>query len=108
MPFKLRGARGTLQAVMNHMFFWLIGRGVIAYLDGLLVHSPDVESHAKLLDRVLKTPRENKMCPKFSRATFGSNTIEYLGYRVSNEGIAPGRGTVKAIEVLPEELQNDT
>lgn len=50
MPFGLRGAPGTFQAVMNHLFFPLIGRGVIAYLDDLLVYSTDVENLAKLLD----------------------------------------------------------
>ena len=44
MPFGLRGAPGTFQAVRNHMFFPLMGRGVIAYLDDLLVYSPDAES----------------------------------------------------------------
>ena len=53
MPFGLRGAPGTFQAVMNHMFFNLIGRGVMVYADDLLVYSKDLTSHAKLLDNVL-------------------------------------------------------
>lgn len=36
IPFGLQGTPGTFQAMMNHMFFPLIGRGVIAYLDDLL------------------------------------------------------------------------
>ena len=93
---------------MNHLFFPPIGRRVIAYLDDLLVYSPDVESHAKLLDRVLQTLKDNKMYPKISKCNFGSNAIEYLGYRVSSEGIKSSQDKVKAIEVWPEELQNDT
>ena len=108
MPFGLRRAPGTLQAVTNHMFFPLIGRGVFAYLDDLLVYSPDAESHAKLLHRVLQTLKDNKMYPKISKCNFGSNAVEDLGYRVSREGITPRQDKVKAIEMWPEELQNDT
>ena len=107
MPFGLRGAPGTFQAVMNPMFFPLIGKRVIAYLDDLLVYSPDVESHAKLLDRVLQTLKDNKMYHKLSKCDFGSNAIDYLGYRVSSEGITPSQDKVKATAVWPEELGND-
>ena len=69
----------AFQAVMSHMFFPLIGRGVIAYLDDLLVYSSDVESHAKLLDRVLQILKGNKMYPKISKSTFDSDAVEYLG-----------------------------
>ena len=108
MPFGLRGAPGTFQAVMNHMFFNYIGRGVIAYLDDLLVYSPDVESHAKLLERVLQILHNNKMYPKISKCHFGCDSIEYLGYRVSSSGITPSPEKVEAIRIWPEILQNDT
>ena len=52
MPFGLRGAPGTFQAVMNHVFFDYIGKGVMVYMDDLLVYSKDEESHAELLAEV--------------------------------------------------------
>ena len=79
MPFVIQEAPGTFQAVMNHMLFPFIGRGVIAYLDDLLVYRSDVESHTKLLDRALQTLKDNKMYPKISKSTFESDAIEYLG-----------------------------
>lgn len=33
---------------MNDLFRHLLGKGVVAYLDDLLVYSMDIESHAKL------------------------------------------------------------
>lgn len=108
MPFGLRGAPGTFQTIMNEMFFHLIGRGVIAYLDDLLVYSPDEESHARLLRKVLKILRDNKMYPKISKCHFGAAEIEYLGYKVTKDGIIPSPEKVKAIEVWPEELTNES
>ena len=54
MPFGLRGAPGTFQAVMTHMFFDYIGKGVMVYMDDLLVYSKDEASHAGLLSEVLE------------------------------------------------------
>ncbi|CDJ47787.1 OSJNBa0042F21.10 protein, related [Eimeria brunetti] len=102
------GAPGTFQAIMNHMFLPLIGRGVIAYLDDVLVYSEDEDSHAHLLDHVLKTLWEHKMYPKFKKCQFGTSSIEYLGYRIAGDGITPSPAKIKAIEAWPEELHNDT
>ena len=108
MPFGLRGAPGTFQAVMNHMFFKLIGRGVMVYVDDLLVYSKDLATHSTLLDEVLSILWSNKMYPKFSKCQFASNSIDYLGYHVSASGITPSRDKLLAIDLWPEKLQNDT
>ena len=108
MPFGLRGAPGTFQAVMNHMFFPYIGKGVIAYLDDLLVYSKDVDSHVAMLEKVLQTLEKHKMYPKISKCSFAATSIEYLGYRVGKEGITPSPEKVAAISVWPETLQNET
>ena len=107
MLFGLRRAPRTFERVMNQMAFPRIGRGVNAYLDDLLAYTPDVESHVQLLDRALQTLKGNKMYLKIFKCNSASNGIEYLGYRVCSEGITPSE-KVKAIEMWPEELQNDT
>ena len=108
MPFGLRGAPGTFQAVMNHMFFDYIGKGVMVYMDDLLVYSKDEESHAALLSEVLEILWKHKMYPKFSKCQFGARSIEYLGYNVSAEGIKPSKDKIMALEIWPEKLNNDT
>ena len=37
MPFGLKGAPGTFQAIMNDMFFDLIRQGVFIYMDNVLL-----------------------------------------------------------------------
>ena len=108
MPFGLRGAPGTFQAVMNHMFFKLIGNGVIAYLDDVLVYSADEDSHVRLLDKVLRILEHHKMYPKITKCNFGVTAIEYLGYRVSSTGIMPSPTKIEAISIWPEQLTNIT
>ena len=42
MPFGLMTAPATFQRMMNHAFFELLDKGVVCYLDDLLIYSKDV------------------------------------------------------------------
>ncbi len=50
MPFGLMTAPGTFQRMMNTIFFDLLDKGVVIYLDDVLIYSRDVASHRVLLD----------------------------------------------------------
>lgn len=73
-------------------------------MNDLLLRTRDVETHAKLLDRLLKTLRGNTMYPPIPKGNFGLDGIEHLGYRVGSEGTTPRREKVTAIQVWLEEL----
>lgn len=108
MPFGLKGAPGTFQAIMNSMFFDLLGRGVVVYMDDVLLYSKTFEEHMELLECVLQRLLEHKMYPKFSKCKFATQSIEYLGYQVGADGLRPSPEKVSAIAVWPTELENDT
>ncbi len=50
MPFGLMTAPGTFQRMMNEIFFELLDKGVVIYLDDVLIYSRDLASHRRLLD----------------------------------------------------------
>lgn len=52
MPFGLCNAPGTFQRVMNNVFFKLLDRGVLVYLDDILIYSRSKEEHIALLKEV--------------------------------------------------------
>lgn len=52
MPFGLSTAPATFQRMMNTIFFDLLDRGVLVYLDDVLIYSKTVEEHIELLDKV--------------------------------------------------------
>lgn len=49
MPFGVCNAPSHFQRVMNSVFFDLLDRGVLVYLDDVLIYSRDVASHRVLL-----------------------------------------------------------
>ena len=52
MPFGLSTTPSTFQRMRNQVFFKLLDRGVLCYLDDLLIYSKTVEEHQRLLDDV--------------------------------------------------------
>jgi Reverse transcriptase (RNA-dependent DNA polymerase) len=52
MPFGLTNAPSTFQRVMNTVFLKLLDKGVVIYLDDILVYSKTVDEHIKLLNEV--------------------------------------------------------
>ena len=52
MPFGLCNAPGTFQRVMNNVFFKLLDKGVLIYLDDILIYSKSKEEHIALLKEV--------------------------------------------------------
>ncbi|KAK3520899.1 hypothetical protein QTP86_002457 [Hemibagrus guttatus] len=53
MPFGLTNAPAVFQAVINGVFRDLLGRGVIAYIDDILVYSTSMEDHVRQVWEVL-------------------------------------------------------
>lgn len=108
MPFGLKGAPGTFQATINAYLEPMLGEGVIAYLDDVLIFSRTLEGHARLLAMVLDIFAKNQFYPKLAKCRFAQTELEYLGYRISADGIKPSEEKVRAIAIWPEVLCNDT
>lgn len=101
MPFGLSGAPASFQRLMNSLLVDLLGRGVIVYLDDILVHASTQAEHDTLLREVFERLRRAKLHVKASKCDFSRSSLPYLGHIVGRDGVAADPALVKAVADWP-------
>ena len=78
-----------------------MGKHLVVYFDDILIHSKSKEEHVGHLREVFKVLRENKLYANLKKCVFMTNSLLFLGYVVSSEGIKVDEEKVKAIRKWP-------
>jgi len=99
MPFGLSAAP-SFQKVISTIFASI--PGVAVFLDDIVVHTPDIESHNKRLQRVAQALLENNLTLNKGKCCFAAPAIYFVGFRLSARGIAPLQTNIDAIHRIPE------
>ena len=101
MPFGLKNAPATFQRLMQRMLGDLHLKGVVVYLDDIIIYSKTEEEHRALLEQVFKRLREAglKLSPK--KCHFMQKQIKCLGHIVSEEGISCDPAKTSAVGSWP-------
>jgi hypothetical protein len=94
MPFGLSTAPATFQRMMNTIFFEMLDKGVLIYLDDILVYSKTLDEHKKLLDRVFYYLNLNKLYLKEKKCSLFLEKINFLGHVISKDGVSMESGKV--------------
>merc|ERR1711911_9560 len=76
--------------------------GVSAYLDDILVHTKTEEEHLSALKKVLEAHADAGIKLKAKKTTLFEREVEFLGHRVSNQGISPSARHLEMIANLEE------
>jgi hypothetical protein len=97
MPFGLTNASATFQSLMNKIFASLLRRGVLVFMDDILIYSTTLEEHVKLLMEVFKILEQHHFYIKRSKCLFAQHSVEYLGHVISAEGVATNPSKVQAV-----------
>lgn len=56
-------------------------------MDDISIYSEMMEEHMKLVRQVLRKLLHAKLYAKFSKSEFHKTSLDYLGYKVSCEGV---------------------
>ena len=100
LPFGVANAPSTFQALMDQILTGIPGTAV--YLDDIIVTGNDETEHMINLESVLKRLEEYNLHIKAEKCKFFEDSIEYLGYIISNKGKEPNPERLRAIEKMPE------
>ncbi|KAL1131423.1 hypothetical protein AAG570_011040 [Ranatra chinensis] len=97
MPFGLRNAPATFQRLMDAVLKPL-GMGFVqGYIDDLIIFSKSKTEHLRHLRVVFLRLREAGLTASASKSKFALESIHFLGYVISREGVAPARKKVQGI-----------
>ena len=101
MPFGMSNALSTLMRTMMHMLRSLIGKCVVVYFDDILVYNHSKETHLQDLRAVLEILRHEKMYAHPKKCYFLTDTMSFLGFIVTAEGVKADPSKVQAIVDWP-------
>jgi hypothetical protein len=82
---------------MNDIFWEWLDDFVVVYIDDILIYSGSLEEHAKHLRKVFQRLRKNKLYAKFEKCEFEVTEVNFLGHRITQEGLKMDDHKVKAI-----------
>ncbi|KAK3545273.1 hypothetical protein QTP70_002933, partial [Hemibagrus guttatus] len=97
MTFGLTNAPAVFQALINEVFRDLLGRGVIAYIDNILVYSASMEEHVIQVREVLARLQQHHLYVKLEKCEFHRSKVTFLGYVILHQGVK-----VQAVTGWPE------
>ena len=99
LPFGVSSAPAIFQRTMEGILKGI--PYVHAYIDDILVTGTSESEHLQILEQVLTRLEEVGMRLKESKCQFLLPSVEYLGYRISENGIQPTEEKLRAIRDAP-------
>ena len=102
MPFGLTNAPAVFQCFVNTIFADMLDICVVVYLDDILIYSGDKASHKQHVREVLRRLRQHSLYVKLEKCEFHSDSVEYLGYHLSPDGLTMAPEKVQTICDWPE------
>ena len=75
---------------------------VVVYLDDILIYSGDMDSHQQHIREVLRRLWLHGLFAKPEKCEFHLDSVEYLGYRLSPEGLTMSPDKIQTISDWPE------
>lgn len=96
LPFGLTNSPDIFQEILQTIV--LAGcKGVRNYLDDVLVFGITKQEHDENLKAVLERLHEHNVCINESKSVFGQQTVKFLGFEMSEEGLKVEEDKLRAI-----------
>lgn len=101
LPYGLHGAPGTFQALIDKLIDISLEPFVFAYLDDIVIATPDFETHINVLREVFNRLKLAGLTLKRSKCEFCKESLKYLGYIVTRDGLRADPEKIAAIVNMP-------
>ena len=100
LPQGLCNGPSLFQSLMCNVVSGLAPH-IFCFLDDLIIVSENYEQHEKHLKLILSRLEKHKLSIRIDKCQFFKPSVDYLGFKVGNEGIAPLPSKIEAIQTFP-------
>lgn len=100
LAFGLQTAAQSFQKLMNDCLDELVGTSCYVYLDDIIVYGRTRQEHDNNLKAVLTRLNEWKLKVKLSKCQFLTNEINFLGHRITPNGVGMMVEKINALNSL--------
>ena len=101
VPFGLCNAPATFSRLMDRILAGLHWETCLFYLDDIILFSSTWEVHLARLRQVFERLRHANLKLGADKCTFAAKEVNYLGHRVTEEGLLPDSSLLAAIREIP-------
>ena len=98
MPFGLASAPSHFSRVIAIMLSGMLWKCAAAFIDDIVIYSSTFEEHIRDLNLLFARCRKWSISLKPKKAQLFRDSIEYVGFKVSREGVEPLLHRVEAIQ----------
>ncbi|KAK3545438.1 hypothetical protein QTP70_007641 [Hemibagrus guttatus] len=102
MPFGLTNAPAVFLALINEVFQDMLNNNLIAYIDDILIYSTSFDEHVRHVQVVLTCLQHHQLSVKLEKYEFHRNTVKFLGYVISQQGVEMDLSKVHVVTEWPE------
>jgi hypothetical protein len=101
MPFGLCNAPATFQRLMDTVFYDVLWKFVLVYMDDIIIFSKTAQEHKIHLEEVFTLLMKAGLKLNPDKCDFYQEKILFLGHMISKEGIQPNPALVEKIKNCP-------
>jgi hypothetical protein len=101
MPFGMKNAPAVFQREMQRVLRDMLGRGVLVFIDDILIHSRTADEHEALVRWVLNRLVEEGYHAHPDKCEFFQKEVSFLGHVISGKGVSVQAHKVKAVQEWP-------
>lgn len=102
LPFGLKTAPAIFQRILSNILRkYKLTNFAVNYIDDILIFSKSFEEHINHLKQLLEAIQTEGFRLKFTKCTFASDSIKYLGHIIQNNSIKPVKDNLISIKNFP-------